>query len=134
MKMVSAALGRPRYTHATTDVMMNATTIPTGMPSARMVPRLGGMTPCRVTVALGHPELAVDLLHLDHDIDETLEQRAYVIARQVRAALAFLHEQTQLLERQLARVRMSSLYRTGSHALLAPQIDKCPPPRPPFEN
>src|SRR3546814_7196886 len=111
--MSNFALGRPRYTHATTDVMRNATTISTGMPSARMVPRLGGMTPCRVIVDLGHPELAVDLLHLDHDIDENLEQRAYVIARQVRAALAFLHEQSQLLERQLGRVRMYRRYRTG---------------------
>src|SRR3546814_9124042 len=77
-----------------------------------------------VIVDLGHPELAVDLLHLDHDIDENLEQRAYVIARQVRAALAFLHEQSQLLERQLGRVRMYRRYRTGMTAVDVAQIEE----------
>src|SRR3546814_5791383 len=61
---------------------------------------------------------------LDHDIDENLEQRAYVIARQVRAALAFLHEQSQLLERQLGRVRMYRRYRTGMTAVDVAQIEE----------
>src|SRR3546814_10525667 len=82
------------------------------------------MSPGRIIVDLGHPDLAVDLFHLDHDIDENLEQRAYVIARQVRAALAFLHEQSQLLERQLGRVRMYRRYRTGMTAVDVAQIEE----------
>src|SRR3546814_9884713 len=81
-----------------TDVMRKATTIPTGMPRARMAPLLGCMTPCRIVVALGHPELPTDLLHLHHDVDEDRAQRASVLTRQVCAAFAFLHQQRQFLE------------------------------------
>src|SRR3546814_12243423 len=66
---------------------------------------LGCMTPCRIVVDLGHPELPIDLLHLHHDVDEDLEQRAYVLKRQVCAAFAFLHQQRQLLEGQFGRIR-----------------------------
>src|SRR3546814_14763809 len=79
-----------------TGVMRKATTIPTGMPRARMAPLLGCMTPCRIVVDLGHPELPIDLLHLHHDVDEDLEQRAYVLTPQVCAAFAFLHQHPPL--------------------------------------
>src|SRR3546814_16854060 len=88
-----------------TDGMRNATTIPTGMPRARMAPLLGCMTPCRFVVDLGHPELPIDLLHLHHDVDEDLEQRASVLTRPVCAALAFLHQQRPLLHGQRTEER-----------------------------
>src|SRR3546814_17963007 len=89
-----------------TDVMRKATTIPTGMPRARMAPLLGCMTPCRIVVDLGHPELPIDLLHLHHDVDEDLEQRAYVLTRRVCAAFALLHQKRKLLEGPCGPIRV----------------------------
>src|SRR3546814_7337892 len=110
-----------------TDVMRKATTIPTGMPRARMAPLLGCMTPCRIVVDLGHPELPIDLLHLHHNVDEDLEPRAYVLTRQVCAAFAFLHQQRQLLDDQFGRLRVDRRNRTGMTAIDVAQVEKCGP-------
>src|SRR3546814_16145093 len=110
-----------------TDVMRKATTIPTGMPRARMAPLLGCMTPCRIVVDLGHPELPIDLLHLHPDVDADLEQRAYVLTRQVCAAFAFLHHQRQLLEGQFARLRVDRRTRAGMTSIDVAPVEKWGP-------
>src|SRR3546814_5669090 len=92
-----------------------------------MAPLLGCMTPCRIVVDLGHPELPIDLLHLHHDVDEDLEQRAYVLTRQVCAAFAFLHQQRQLLEGQFGRIRVDRRNRAGMTAIDVAQVEKCGP-------
>src|SRR3546814_13931623 len=100
-----------------TDVMRKATTIPTGMPRARMAPLLGCMPPCRIEVDLGHPELPIDLLHLHHDIDEDPEQRAYVLTRQVRAAFASLHKQRPFPHAHFRRILMALTHIASDHRI-----------------
>src|SRR3546814_16589505 len=102
--------------------MRKAPPFPPGMPRSRMSPLLGCMTPCRIVVDRGHPELPIDLLHLHHGVDEALAQRAYVLKRQVCAAFAFLHQQRQLLEGQFGRISVDQLGRASSWARMCKSV------------
>src|SRR3546814_1848925 len=57
----------------------------------------------------------------------SLEQRAYVLTRQVCAAFAFLHQQRQLLEGQFGRIRVDRRNRAGMTAIDVAQVEKCGP-------
>ena len=71
------------------------------------------LAPPRLVVDLGHPELPIDAFALDHDVDQHREQPPDIVARQVLAALAFLHEQSQLLEGEARAVGMNGGDRAG---------------------
>src|SRR3990170_7852606 len=64
-------------------------------------------------VDLGHAELAVDTLALDHHVDRRDEQITDIGAVEAAPAFGFLHEQGQLLEGQRAAVGMYRRDRAG---------------------
>ena len=54
---------------------------------------------------LRHPEAAVDLSGMHHDVDEQVQQGADVVSRQVAAALGVANQQGQLLEGEGGGIR-----------------------------
>src|SRR3546814_4486782 len=59
-----------------------------------------------------------------HDIDEHLEQRANIAARQIGTTFAFLHQQGQLLEREFGGIGMDGGDRAGMAGIDVAQIEK----------
>src|SRR3546814_12089058 len=105
--------------------MASAISSPRGKPISNLAaPPSGGVPAFWVIIDLRHPKFAVGLFGLHHDIDEHLEQRANIAARQIGTTFAFLHQQGQLLEREFGGIGMDGGDRAGMAGIDVAQIEK----------
>ncbi len=88
---------RPNPARATT-IAATARTIASAAPPTRSLPAPGRPSAARLMPDLGDAEAPVDLPHLHHHIDQDMQQRADVVARQVASRVRLAHQQGELLE------------------------------------